>query len=71
MQRWHLDKRIMFRRAKDDTWRDLPIGYWRNRHPFDCGRTRCGLCHGDKFHQDKARANHIRDAIQDWLDNGF
>jgi len=29
------------------------------RHPFDCGNSRCGLCHYDKFQPgiDRARGN--------------
>lgn len=25
------------------------VGRFRKRHAFDCGNTRCGLCHGDKY----------------------
>lgn len=26
----------------------FPRGRWRKRHPFDCGRPRCGVCHGGR-----------------------
>lgn len=71
MYRWHKDKPVMFRRAEADTWRDLPLGYWRKRHPLDCGHTKCFVCHSEKYYPDKNRANNERDAIRDWNDNGW
>lgn len=41
-------------------------GYYRFRHPNDCGRTKCGACHGEKNYGRKARRNHNQKAI--WLD---
>jgi hypothetical protein len=43
-------------------------GYFRKRHPFDCGNPRCGLCHFEKFWVPKARATKKRAAIQYELD---
>jgi hypothetical protein len=40
------------------------IGSQRKKKPLDCGRVRCGVCHGDKFYADKARANKKREAIE-------
>lgn len=42
---------------------DQPPGRWRKRHPGDCGRARCGLCHGDKLFGPKARGAAKRAAI--------
>jgi hypothetical protein len=45
----------MNRRSKQ--WRTLSPGAesvergrFRKRKPLDCGRARCGLCHGEKLH---------------------
>lgn len=40
------------------------IGSMRKRAPFDCGRPRCGVCHGDKFFSSKARHNKKLAAIR-------
>lgn len=40
------------------------MGYFRKRHPLDCGNPRCGLCHYGKFHTRKARASKRREAIE-------
>ena len=40
------------------------MGYFRKRHPFDCGKTRCGLCHWYKHFPGSGRANRRRAAIE-------
>lgn len=47
-------------------WRDtqLQLGRWRKHKPLDCGRAKCGFCHGDKFYSRKARATKRRQAIE-------
>lgn len=42
----------------------LGIGSMRKKRLHDCGNTRCGLCHFDKFHMPKNRANKRREAIR-------
>lgn len=39
-------------------------GYFRKRHPFDCGNPKCPLCHFEKFWMPKNRGNTRRKAIQ-------
>ena len=39
------------------------IGSMRKKAPLDCGKTRCGTCHGEKFYAPKARATKKRVAI--------
>jgi hypothetical protein len=46
---------------------DRAAGRWAKRHPGDCGRARCGLCHGDKLYGPKARGAAKRAAILDQL----
>ena len=33
---------------------------FRDRHPLDCGKTRCMLCHGEKLLFKKARRREFR-----------
>ncbi|HKX17158.1 MAG TPA: hypothetical protein VJT33_04015 [bacterium] len=39
-------------------------GVLRKRHPGDCGRARCGLCHWSKVHRIPARRHRLRYAFQ-------
>lgn len=43
-------------------------GRWRKRKPLDCGRAKCGVCHGEKFWHGKARNTKLRKAIEFELD---
>lgn len=45
----------------------LGIGFVRKRKAYDCGKTRCGLCHWDKWGP-KRRGATRRKAIQFELD---
>jgi hypothetical protein len=40
-------------------------GYFRKRHPFDCGNTRCGLCHWGKWDGGR-RSREKRAWRKDW-----
>lgn len=40
------------------------IGSMRWAAPLDCGRPKCGICHGDKFFSPKARHNKKLAAIR-------
>jgi len=59
---WHRQqrKRIIHNRLrllrdlKDERAESLKGGYLVKRHPYDCGRTRCGVCHPHK----KWKGNH-------------
>lgn len=42
----------------------LGPGFFRKRHPFDCGRSKCGVCHGEKNYGRKNRFNKRREAIE-------
>lgn len=54
MKRYAEDSALIARRAK--FWAASGLvgdavvepGRFRKRHPLDCGRSRCGLCHGEK-----------------------
>lgn len=39
------------------------IGTVRKKKPLDCGRVRCGVCHGEKFFAPKNRGAKKRAAI--------
>jgi hypothetical protein len=44
-------------------------GFFRDRHPLDCGRPRCGCCHAGKW--DRRRQNDLREAIdREWDASG-
>lgn len=70
-----MQARMGFARADHDQWRYLfgscgcrrctsdGIGWFRDRHPRDCGRPRCGLCHGEKVYGRKARGATLRRAV--------
>lgn len=64
---YHLDDDVPWR-ASDRffEWRNtlLNPGKWRKRKPLDCGRAKCGSCHGDKFYGPKARNTKRLKAIQ-------
>lgn len=53
MKRWHEDIAVMMRQKRRDhlnyVRRALPLGRFRKRDAFDCGKTRCGLCHYEKY----------------------
>lgn len=69
-------KRMALARVDHNQWRDLfgpkpcdcgmctsdGIGWFRDRHPRDCGRAKCGCCHPHKG-VPKARASKRRRAI--------
>lgn len=71
MRRFHSEAALFERRQKFAahyyTSRNQ-LGRWRKRNPLDCGRVRCGICHGDKFYAPKARHNNKLAAIQYELD---
>jgi hypothetical protein len=55
---------------------DLQPGRFRKRHAFDCGKTRCLLCHGDKLLQrpsikDRIARDIIRDSLEDHIEPDF
>ena len=67
MQRWHSEVALMRRRAKvalADRGEFCPEG-----HPRDCGRPRCGACHGEKCYAPKRRGAECRRAIRFDLDS--
>lgn len=79
MRRWHqevplMQKRMKLERKKHGVGPDvhdgeichclLGIGFVRKRKPYDCGRTRCMLCHTEKYWPDKSRARKKREAIE-------
>ena len=39
------------------------IGSVRKKKPLDCGRPRCGVCHGEKFYAPKRRGATKREEI--------
>lgn len=39
-------------------------GFFRKRKPFDCGKSRCLICHSDKFWEAKNRHNGKRKAVE-------
>lgn len=41
----------------------VELGRFRKRDGLDCGRPRCGCCHGDKFLGAGRRTNERRAAI--------
>jgi len=53
VKRYHEDIPLMERRSKEyieimggiKSYR--PKGYFRKRHPLDCGKSRCRCCHGE------------------------
>lgn len=51
--RRHNNERIMqnrFKLAKHIGYiEDYPIGKMRKRHPFDCGKSKCFICHSEKI----------------------
>jgi len=56
LKRYAEDAPILQRRAKEHvrwfgTRAVLEKGRYRKRHPLDCGRARCQLCHGEKIHR--------------------
>lgn len=40
------------------------IGALRWKKPYDCGKTKCGMCHYEKFYEPKRRAAKKREAIE-------
>ncbi len=66
MKRWHEDLALMRTRSRSflAEHRPGPLGAHRKRHPGDCGKAGCGLCHGDKHYGPKRRVNERRHAIQ-------
>lgn len=51
MQRYHSQKseRIRIKRKKIALKYGLRTQNFDNRHPLDCGNTKCKICHWDKF----------------------
>ena len=51
MKRWHEEADLLARLQRLDTahGRTNELGQYRKRKPLDCGNTRCGICHSDKF----------------------
>lgn len=68
-------KRMALARDNHNQWRDRSwsctcrrctsdgIGWFRDRHPRDCGRTKCGICHGEKAYGPKRRGATRRRAV--------
>jgi hypothetical protein len=69
MNRWHKERGIMLRRKKVATWwpEREGIGWYRKRHPMDCGQTRCPCCHWYKW-LPKGRHNSKLKAIREQLE---
>ena len=49
---------------------DLQTGRFRKRDAFDCGHSRCFLCHGEKLLgrpsvKDRIRQDRVRDSLAD------
>lgn len=72
MKRWHEELPLMVKRAKIrrslvaeafDAYGE-GLSRWRKRDPRDCGRTRCGCCHGEKFSGAGSRSNDLRSALR-------
>ena len=95
MQRWHEELPIMLarRRAEQRRHRNPAFGFLegdyhrlkgpgtlRKRRPYDCGKTRCALCHWDKVHgyrpareggrrgRQNARREAFRHEARSWQD---
>lgn len=49
MKRWHDEVDHCRRQRRRDVFRQRPLGRYRKRHGLDCGKTQCGVCHGDKY----------------------
>ncbi len=52
MKRWHEDYFHClkhWKRFQRSYKHDLSIGRFRKRKSFDCGNSRCHMCHSDKF----------------------
>jgi len=74
MRRWHSETALMiarmqFARADHDQCAcrrctSDGIGWFRDRHPRDCGRARCGCCHGEKAYGPKRRGATKRRAVE-------
>ena len=50
MQRYHAELRIMQRHWREGMriGKALAAGYYRKRDAYDCGNSRCGVCHPEK-----------------------
>jgi hypothetical protein len=51
---------------------DAQKGRFRKKHAFDCGKTRCLLCHGDKYpKREKKRQELVAELkFREWLEEG-
>lgn len=49
--RRHTEKNVVDKRIKLNAQFGGPIEYrkFRKRHPFDCGKPKCIMCHGEKI----------------------
>lgn len=67
MKRWHDDVKVMKHRFDcfiDVRWRkdtDQPLGRFRKRHPCDCGKAKCMICHSEKILKIKTHKDKISD----------
>jgi hypothetical protein len=77
VRRWHSERELMLRRWREHEWtyfdrREPPssteLGRFRKQDPHDCGVTRCGCPHPEKFYAPKRRASRQRAAIAFELD---
>jgi hypothetical protein len=67
LKRYAEDSALIERRAK--FWRarglagnqSVEPGRFRKRHPLDCGRARCGLCHSEKLYGRRSPADKRAD----------
>ena len=50
MKRFHVELALMARnrRHAEGMGKGRSIGYFRKRDAYDCGNTRCGICHPEK-----------------------
>jgi hypothetical protein len=74
----HVESNVNFgREVGRDPWQidcvcDMQKGRFRKRHAFDCGHTRCQLCHGIKYPRpEKTRRELLVERkLHEWLEEG-
>lgn len=76
MKRWHEDYNHSFQQQqKNKNWsKSLDVGRFRKQHALDCGKSKCQICHSDKFpKREKTRKEELfkksfDEQIKDWED---
>lgn len=64
MKRFQEDRRAMARGqrlyAAHCPERPRELGRFRKRHALDCGKVRCGVCHGNKYPKRERHEHEVR-----------